>query len=157
MLTMVATPANENALNQRQTAAEERDAQGLQQGCHTTHEQAGGHQQTGIGSRHASRFSHDQRHRHDAAVHGQHMLQAIHEVGGDAKILIFGALDGRIPGCSGLIVHLCLLNYLLTKALEAFRSVRSTCSNFFGSDLFRSPQRGLVLQPVALLRERSDL
>ena len=30
--------------------------------------------------------------RDDAAVHGEHMLQAVSHVGGDAEILIFGSL-----------------------------------------------------------------
>ncbi len=84
-----------NALHQRQLAAEERQAEGLQQGGQATGKQRSGDQHADFGTVQARGLPQDQGYRDDPPVHGQHMLQTIGQVGTKAEVFILGALGGR--------------------------------------------------------------
>ncbi|MNO96915.1 hypothetical protein D3C76_886060 [compost metagenome] len=82
------------ALHQRQLAAEEGKAEGLQQSGQTAGEQRSGDQGADLGRRQAGGLAEDQRHGDDAAIHGQNVLQAVRQVGADTEVLVFRTLSG---------------------------------------------------------------
>src|SRR5690606_35145046 len=102
-----------HALYQWQLAAEEGDADGLQQGGGATDEQRGGNQQAYIGRRQARGLANYQWHGDDAAIHGQHVLQTVEQVGAKAEVLVLGALSGGGHGktsrCCSCTVNLDIL------------------------------------------------
>lgn len=57
-------------------------------------EKRGGDQQADIGRRQTGRLADDQGHCDDAAVHGQYVLQAVEQIGAEAKVFVLGALGG---------------------------------------------------------------
>ena len=64
----------------------------MQQRGQATGKQRCSNQQADIRRRQPGCLADDQRHGDDAAIHGEHMLQAVSHVGGDAQIFIFGPL-----------------------------------------------------------------
>ena len=78
-----------NPLHQRQLAAEERQAEGLQQGGQATGEQRGSDQQTDLGGSQTGRLAENQGNRNDTAVHRQNVLQTIGQVRAEAEVFVF--------------------------------------------------------------------
>ncbi|MNV66772.1 hypothetical protein D3C71_1595440 [compost metagenome] len=67
----------------------------MQQGGQATGKQRSGDQHADFGTVQARGLPQDQGYRDDPPVHGQHMLQAIGQVGTKAEVFILGALGGR--------------------------------------------------------------
>ncbi|MNM90507.1 hypothetical protein D3C81_1027720 [compost metagenome] len=68
-------------MHQRQLAAEEGQAEGLQQGCQTTGKQRCGDQQADFRRCQSSCLTEDQGYGNNTAIHGQNVLQAVRQVG----------------------------------------------------------------------------
>ena len=98
-------------LDQRQLTAEERNAEGLQQGRQAAGEQRSGNQQADVAGREAGGLAEDQGDRDDTAIHGQHMLQAVGHVGADTEVLVFRPWNGW--GSGGRRFHGALFSLLL--------------------------------------------
>ena len=64
----------------------------MQQGCQATGKQRGGDQQANIRRRQPGGLTNDQRYGNNAAVHGEHVLQAVSHIGCNAKVLVFWPL-----------------------------------------------------------------
>ena len=99
--------ANERAaLNERKTRSKLPPAKGLQQGCQARGKQIGADQCNYLLGRELERAAENQRHRHRAGIHHQHMLQPEQEQLRKPLDLIdrVGAAmdaDPGAPGCEG--------------------------------------------------------